>query len=485
MLANVGAPGLDPYVNGFLSNASITGGTLPGTANFSPMAWRAAFDAYSGYQGTTRRPRINSFEGCGPVYGFSGSTPNQYALPTPTDIVSHRFTMGTALLSDGFYAFDLHGTLSPPLWYDEYSVNSAGTAVQDVTQKGYLGQALTGATELAGPATLVLQDGFEGTTLSAMWRAGASPGTTVAISQDPGQVISGSGSLVLNNPNHTQQGGVSVSTNPKVVQFTAGNSYLLTFDYRILDTVDTLLGAAVSTNPSQPLDVYTAPGLVTGDHGTAHVPFTIPSSGQWSVSIYVVNGGEVAIDNVTITEGNVGPWRRDFENGFVLVNPLAQPYTFSAADLAGNLNRTGIHRILGTQAPDVNNGQPVTGSLTLNSFDAIILLADHIGAPAPSALRPAITPGGVVSLSLFGQFSSICPGSWVEIYGSNLSTTTRGWTAADFNGGVAPTSLDGVSVLIGWPSSLHRVCQPRRDLRCGGLRRGDRTDAGGCQRPRR
>jgi hypothetical protein len=70
--------------------------------------------------------------------------------------------MATALLGDGFYAFDLHGGTSPPLWYDEYSVNSKGTAVQDVNAKGYLGQALTNATELAGPATLVLQDGSKG-----------------------------------------------------------------------------------------------------------------------------------------------------------------------------------------------------------------------------------------------------------------------------------------------------------------------------------
>lgn len=47
-------------------------------------------------------------------------------------------------------------------------------------------------------------------------------------------------------------------------------------------------------------------------------------------------------------------------------------------ELAGALNRTGIKRILGTQAPDINNGQPVTGTLTLQPFDAIILLADHI-----------------------------------------------------------------------------------------------------------
>jgi len=445
---NQGPQGLDPYVNGYLFECVNYLWNSPGTANFSPAAWRAVFDAYRQFQASTRRPRTNALEGCGPNY-FFGSTTGQYPLPTIGDIVSHRFTMGTALLGNGFYSFDLHGGTSRPLWYDEYSVNSTGKAVQDVTQKGYLGQALTSATELAGPSTLVLQDGFEGTTLSSSWTPGAGPGTSVAISQDPGQVISGSGSLVLNNPDHTQEGGVSVSTNPKVVQFTAGNSYLLTFDWRILDTVDTTLGAAVSTNPSQPLDVYSAPGRVTGDHGTAHVPFTIPSSGQWSVSIYVVNGGEVAIDNVTITQGNVGPWRRDFENGFVLVNPYNQPHDFSAADLAGSLNRTGIHRIKGTQAPDVNNGRPVTGDLTLAPFDAIILLADHMSAPAPSVLRPTITPGGVVSASAFGEFSNISPGSWVEIYGSNLSATTRGWTGADFNGGAAPTSLDGVSVMIG------------------------------------
>lgn len=64
----------------------------------------------------------------------------------------------------------------------------------------------------------------------------------------------------------------------------------------------------------------------------------------------------------------------------MLVNSFSQVHTFSTADLAGTLNRTGIHRTNGTQAPDVNNGQAVTGDLTLGPFDAIILLADRICA---------------------------------------------------------------------------------------------------------
>jgi uncharacterized protein (TIGR03437 family) len=55
----------------------------------------------------------------------------------------------------------------------------------------------------------------------------------------------------------------------------------------------------------------------------------------------------------------------------------------------------------------------------------------------------------VVSASAFGGFSSVAPGSWVEIYGSNLAPGMRPWGGSDFTGGNAPTSLDSVSVNIG------------------------------------
>ena len=55
----------------------------------------------------------------------------------------------------------------------------------------------------------------------------------------------------------------------------------------------------------------------------------------------------------------------------------------------------------------------------------------------------------LVSASGFGGFTTVAPGSWVEIFGSNLATTTRGWGGADFSGNNAPTTLDGVQVTIG------------------------------------
>jgi uncharacterized protein (TIGR03437 family) len=62
---------------------------------------------------------------------------------------------------------------------------------------------------------------------------------------------------------------------------------------------------------------------------------------------------------------------------------------------------------------------------------------------------PAVSKGGVTSAYQFGALASPAPGSWIEIYGSNLATDSRQWATADFNGNNAPTSLDGTTVTIG------------------------------------
>jgi uncharacterized protein (TIGR03437 family) len=71
-------------------------------------------------------------------------------------------------------------------------------------------------------------------------------------------------------------------------------------------------------------------------------------------------------------------------------------------------------------------------------------------------LTPATSGGGstpaltkVASASGFGGFSSIAPGTWVEISGANLNSNTRAWAGADFSGSTAPTSLDGTKVTVG------------------------------------
>jgi uncharacterized protein (TIGR03437 family) len=70
-------------------------------------------------------------------------------------------------------------------------------------------------------------------------------------------------------------------------------------------------------------------------------------------------------------------------------------------------------------------------------------------APPVGSPLPKINPGGVISAGGFGAFTSAAPGSWVEIYGLNLSSGTRQWTTADFDGLSAPTSIGRTEVTIG------------------------------------
>lgn len=82
--------------------------------------------------------------------------------------------------------------------------------------------------------------------------------------------------------------------------------------------------------------------------------------------------------------------------------------------------------------------------------------APPAGAPAP-AIR---TSGGVISASDFGALSSIAPGSWIEIYGTNLAPTTREWATTDFNGVNAPTSLNNTTVSVGGQSAFVEYISP-------------------------
>jgi len=88
--------------------------------------------------------------------------------------------------------------------------------------------------------------------------------------------------------------------------------------------------------------------------------------------------------------------------------------------------------------------------------NAVIRLLTPTSAPPCGGALPAVNTGGVISLSAFGANPSIAPGSWIEIYGSNLAADSRSWTAADFsnNGTTAPTTLDRTSVTINGQSAF-------------------------------
>jgi uncharacterized protein (TIGR03437 family) len=97
-----------------------------------------------------------------------------------------------------------------------------------------------------------------------------------------------------------------------------------------------------------------------------------------------------------------------------------------------------------------------TGSITITPANGSAVVT----IPVAFGPGPVILPGGVVTASAFGGFNSIASGTYLEVYGSNLSTTTRGWQASDFLGNQAPTILDGVSATINGQSAFVNYVSP-------------------------
>lgn len=226
-----------------------------------------------------------------------------------------------------------------------------------------------------------------------------------------------------------------------------------------------------------------------GDNGpavkatlTAPVGIALDASGN----LYIADTGNHVIRKVAISSGTITTVVGNGTPGYAgdgakvsFATQLNNPKGV-AVDAAGNIyisdtnnsrirvvstNGT-INTIAGTGGFSwTGDGGPAT-SATLNfpsqiSMDAkgniyvadtnnnVIRLLTPSGTTGGGQL-PVISSGGVITAGYFGASTSVAPGTWVEIYGSNLAADTRPWAATDFtnNGQTAPLSLDRTSVTI-------------------------------------
>lgn len=81
-------------------------------------------------------------------------------------------------------------------------------------------------------------------------------------------------------------------------------------------------------------------------------------------------------------------------------------------------------------------------------------------SPAAAAVAPTVTSDSAVSAQAFGGGRTIAPGSWIEIFGQNLSNVTREWAGFDFTGSNAPMALEGVRVMVAGRPAFVRFVSP-------------------------
>jgi len=199
-----------------------------------------------------------------------------------------------------------------------------------------------------------------------------------------------------------------------------------------------------------------------------------PAAGQQLATIQFVGTGNTSITFPLIAGKNIrdfyqGSYANTLTNGVPGVEAInvltcVAPTACLGAGGTGNV-KTGEagtyvideqHYSLGTTFA----GQTVTQIIVTDTDNGSnpILLGVTLGSPDTDL--PYFTPAGVVSASAFGEFTSVAPGSWIEIYGTKLAAGTRSWTAADFTGVNAPTSLDGTSVTIGGQAAFLDYVSP-------------------------
>ena len=178
----------------------------------------------------------------------------------------------------------------------------------------------------------------------------------------------------------------------------------------------------------------TVTAAYTGVGGGGTISMVLAYRGSSTLSPFTANSISPGSDYVTfgLTPGNSGTITVSLtENTGATVAFLSNNFTFffNFASCSGTaVSSCGIGQV------GLTPGAVMTGTVH-GAFDATPVIR---------------TSQGVISASAYGGFSSLAPGTWMEIYGTNLANVaSQLWSGADFNGNTAPTGLGGTTVTIG------------------------------------
>lgn len=310
---------------------------------------------------------------------MQGAHGGQYSAENTRKV---RFGLASAALGGGYGVFgpsDRVATTAPyhSYWYDEYAVDLAnGRASNNIAHTGWLGQPLGPQYQMIWAGTsadAVSNPGFEtdvttGWTFSTFTPAAASiarDNTTAGVGTSSAKVSVSAASTVAWHVNLTTLNTISVSPWLQYsVTFWAKASAPRTF-------------LVVASNPGG--GSVASRSVTVGTQWRQYQIVLQPNASVSSKLVFYLGEqvGDVWFDDVHFQQGATNLYRRDFQNGTVLVNPSDQSLV---VPLGG-----AFQRILGLVASGINNGATVT-SVTINPSDALFLLAPNSDTIPPAAV---------------------------------------------------------------------------------------------------
>jgi len=312
-------------------------------------------------------------------YIFSFQVGSEPYLSTNTRIM--RFGLGSSTLADGFGVFAVQNRDAftgdyHEWWYDEYAVDlDTGTSSESIEHTGWLGQALTPFYQMiwAGQNPEgVLNSGFE-TSVTDSWSFFS--GTPSSRSRDVSTAAVGSSSARIDIQQASAiDWNVSFQTNIGI-PITPFANYAATFWMKA--STPRTIPIVISRTNSQQLLVRQV--QVTTEWAQYQIPFLsydnqVPANGARISFFLGKDAGSVWLDDVHFQFGLSTVYRRDFQNGIVLVNPSFQ----AGADVV--LPRP-FRRILGDKDPFINDGSSSQVQY-VGPADALFLIGDDMYPPA-------------------------------------------------------------------------------------------------------
>lgn len=292
-----------------------------------------------------------------------------------------RFGLGSATLGEGYGVFGYSARVGDwypywTWWYDEYAVDLAtGRSSQLREHTGWLGQALGPYYQMIWVGSnpdVVTNPGFEAD-LSGWAGVFVVPGSVV---RDPTTAAVGSASMRASVDAASTVDWHAHVTTVATLPIAMNTEYSATF-WAKASPPRTLAVVANDQTLRAGGRAYVSVGTTWRQYQVSIVP---NASGNAKLQFFLgLDAGDVWFDDVHFQQGATTVYRRDFENGAVLVNPGPNALTVPLG--------TGYRHILGVQDLAANDGAPAP-TITVPARDArfVISAADTI---PPAAIQDA------------------------------------------------------------------------------------------------
>jgi uncharacterized protein (TIGR03437 family) len=206
--------------------------------------------------------------------------------------------------------------------------------------------------------------------------------------------------------------------------------------------------AITGTNSADYAQTNTCGGsLAAGTSCRIFVTFTPTSTGARTASIFITDNANNSPQTISLMgTGQLNSQAITFGPLSNLTNP-APPFALNATassrlPVSFATTTPAVCTLSGATVTIIGGGTcSITASQAGNAtYSAAPSVTQSFTVTGPGPQAPSISPGGIVPLD--STVSTIQPGEWVSIYGSNLAMGTTVW------GGSFPISLGGTSVKI-------------------------------------